>query len=97
MPRLLAGLMALILLAAVCAAADKTVSDDVIYDQVRIKLSGDPIAKGGGFTVDVKQGVVTITGVAETERQKDRAGKLARKVNGVKQVVNSLTVAKTNK
>jgi len=51
--------MALILLAASCLAADKPVSDDVIYDQVRIKLSGDPIAKGGSFTVDVKQGVVT--------------------------------------
>jgi len=89
--------MALILVAAACLAADKPASDDVIYDQVRIKLSGDAVAKGGGFNVDVKQGVVTITGVAETERQKDRAGKLARKVKGVTQVVNNLTVAKGGK
>jgi len=37
---------------------------------------------------------VTISGTAETQQQKDRAGKLAKKVNGVKQVVNNLTVAK---
>jgi hyperosmotically inducible periplasmic protein len=94
MLKLFAFSMALILLAAACLAADKPVSDDVIYDQVRIKLSGDAIAKGGSFTVDVKQGVVTLTGTAETQQQKDRATKLAKKVNGVKQVINNLTVAK---
>jgi len=87
--------MTLILMAAACLAASKPVSDDVIYDQVRIKLSGDAVAKGGSFQVDVKQGVVTLSGVAEDERQKDRAGKLAKKVNGVKQVINNLTVAKS--
>jgi len=35
--------------------------------------------------------------VAEAEQQKDRAGKLAKKVNGVKQVINNLTVAKGGK
>ena len=97
MLRLFAFSMALILLAAACLAADKPASDDVIYDQVRIKLSGDPIAKGGSFTVDVKQGVVTLTGTAEAQQQKDRAGKLAKKVNGVKQVINNITVAKGGK
>jgi len=97
MLKLFAFSMALILLAAACLAADKPASDDVIYDQVRIKLSGDPIAKGGSFTVDVKQGVVTLTGTAEAQQQKDRAGKLAKKVNGVKQVINNITVAKGGK
>jgi len=89
--------MALILVAAACLAADKPASDDAIYDQVRIRLSGDAVAKGGSFNVDVKQGVVTLAGVAESERQKDRAGKLAKKVNGVKQVINNITVAKGGK
>ncbi|MGB9457118.1 MAG: BON domain-containing protein [Bryobacteraceae bacterium] len=97
MLKLFAFSMALILLAGVCLAADKPVSDDVIFDQVSIKLTGDPIAKGGAFKVDVKQGVVTLTGPAETERQKDRAGKLAKKVNGVKQVINNITVSKSGK
>ncbi len=97
MHKLFAISMVLILLAAACLAADKPVSDDVIYDQVRIKLAGDPVVKGGGFSVDVKQGVVTLAGVAETERQKDRAAKLAKKVNGVKQVINNIAVAKGGK
>jgi hyperosmotically inducible periplasmic protein len=97
MVKLFALSMALIMLAAACLAAEKAATDDVIYDQVRIKLSGDPVAKGGAFNVDVKQGVVTLTGVAETEQQKERAGKLTKKVNGVKQVVNNLTVAKGGK
>ncbi|HEY1220900.1 MAG: BON domain-containing protein [Bryobacteraceae bacterium] len=94
MLKLFAISMALILLAAACLAADKPVSDDVIYDQVRIRLSGDAIAKGGGFKVEVAQGVVTLSGTAETQQQKDRAFKLTKKVNGVKQVINNITVAK---
>ena len=44
MLKLLAISMALILLAAACFAADKAVSDDKIWDQVSIKLTGDPVA-----------------------------------------------------
>jgi len=97
MRKLLVLLTAFILLAGACMAADKSVSDDKIWDQVSIKLTGDPIAKGGAFKVEVHEGVVTLSGPAETERQKDRAGKLAKKVPGVKQVVNNLTVTKAAK
>lgn len=97
MHKLFAISMTLILLAVACLAASKPVSDDLIIDQVNIKLTGDPVAKGGSIKVDCKQGVVTLTGVAAEERQKDRAGKLAKKVNGVKQVINNLTVAKGGK
>jgi osmotically-inducible protein OsmY len=89
--------MVLILLAAACLAADQPATDDVIWDQVSIKLTGDPVAKGGAFKVEVHQGVVTLTGPAESEQQKDRAGKLAKKVKGVKQVINNITVAKSGK
>ena len=97
MHKLFAISMTLILLAAACLAAAKPAGDDVIYDQVRIKLSGDPVAKGGACKVDVKQGVVTLTGVAETEQQKARAAKVAKKVKGVAQVINNLTVAKSGR
>lgn len=88
--------MAFALVASVCLAADKPVTDDAIYDNVRIKLAGDRDVKGGGGTlqVDVKQGVVTLSGSVETSRQKDKAGKLARKIKGVKQVINKLEVKK---
>jgi len=84
--------MTVLLLAAVCFAADKTVSDDMIYDNVRIKLASDTVVKGGALNVDVKQGVVTLGGMVENNRQKDRAAKLAKSVKGVKQVINNLNL-----
>ena len=74
------------------AAQKKPVTDDAIVDQVRIKLAGDDIVKGGALTVDCRFGVVTLTGAVDTAKQKARAERLTRKVNGVKQVVNNLTV-----
>ena len=43
--------------------------------------------------MDVSQGVVTLTGTVEDEKQKDRAAKLTRKIAGVKSVKNDLVVA----
>jgi osmotically-inducible protein OsmY len=73
-------------------AAEKQTSDDAIYDYVRRKLASDPVVKGGGLQVDVKQGVVTLRGTVEDQKQKDKAAKLAKKVAGVKSVDNELQV-----
>jgi osmotically-inducible protein OsmY len=73
-------------------AADKNITDDSIYDNVRRKLASDPIVKGGALQVDVKQGTVTLTGTVDEQKQKDRATKLAKKVSGVKSVTNELKV-----
>jgi hyperosmotically inducible protein len=91
--KIFASLAVLLLLAGVCLSADKPVSDDAIIDQVRLKLSGDQIVKGGALTVDCKSGVVTLSGSVEQQKQRDKAGTLAKKVKGVKQVVNNITVA----
>jgi hyperosmotically inducible protein len=88
------ALLLLCFAATVCVAADKVVNDNLIIDQVRIRLSGDAEVKGGALQVDSKQGVVTLTGTVETSRQKDKATKLAKKVKGVKQVVNNLEIKK---
>jgi len=90
--KIIAAFMTALLLAAVCLAADKTVSDDMIYDNVRIKLASDQIVKGGALNVDVKDGVVTLGGLVENSRQKDRAAKLAKSVKGVKSVINNLNL-----
>ncbi|HZT32129.1 MAG TPA: BON domain-containing protein [Bryobacteraceae bacterium] len=85
--------MLLFAFAALVFAADKTpVSDDALYDAVRMKLANDPIVKGGALTVEVKNGVVTLRGNVETEKQREKAPKVARKVKGVTQVVNELKV-----
>ena len=79
-------------LAAGVLAAQKQVSDDQIYDNVRRKLADDQVVKGGAMEVEVKGGIVTLRGKVETEQQKTRAAKIAHKVSGVKQVSNELEV-----
>jgi osmotically-inducible protein OsmY len=83
---------ALLLIAGVCLAADKQVTDDSISDHVRLRLASDPDVKGGALAVDVKDGEVTNGGTVESQRQKDKATKLAKKVKGVKQVVNNIAL-----
>ena len=73
--------------------ADKPVSDDSIYDYVKRKLANDQVVKGGALEIDVKEGVVTLRGTVETEQQKQRAEKLAKKVKGVKSVVNEIKLS----
>ena len=68
------------------------VTDDTIFDKVRLKLASDPDVRGGAFDVAVKDGVVTIKGRVDKESYKQRAGKLTKKVKGVKSVVNRLLV-----
>jgi hyperosmotically inducible protein len=90
----LVALLALFLtITGLCFAADKQpITDDLITDNVRIKLASDSIVKGGALTVDVKAGVVTLGGQVENEKQKSRATKLAKQVKGVKQVVNNINL-----
>jgi len=75
----------------VYAQKGSALNDDAIVDQVRIKLADDPIVKGGALSVECKNGVVTLTGAVETEKVKERAERLAKKVKGVKAVVNKIT------
>lgn len=90
--RICSVVLAICFLASVCLADNKPVSDDFIVDQVRIKLAGDQEVKGGAIKVDCKQGVVTLAGAVDTEAARGKAAKLAKKIKGVKDVVNNLTV-----
>ena len=92
MLKLFAFSMALVLLAGACLAADKPVSDDTIYDKVRISLASDIDVKGGNLKVDVKDGVVTLGGSVENQGIKDKAAHIAKKVKGVKKVVNNIEI-----
>jgi hyperosmotically inducible protein len=74
--------------------ADKKVSDDSLHDLVMRKLADDADVKGGGLDIDVKDGVVTLRGKLESEKQIQKAERLAKKVNGVKKVVNEISLAK---
>ena len=93
MYKLLAAFLALFLMQAVCLAKDPPVmTDDTITDQIRLKLTSDHIVKGGALEVKVEKGVATLSGSVDQQNQKDKAGSIARKVKGVKQVVNEIVV-----
>jgi Predicted periplasmic or secreted lipoprotein len=93
--RTLSLLIALLLMGTALIAADKQISDDAIYDQVRLKLAGDPDVGGRDLQVKVTQGVVELQGSVKKEAYKAKAEKIAKKVKGVKSVVNQLRVSST--
>jgi hyperosmotically inducible periplasmic protein len=75
------------------ALAAGPVSDDEIYDKVRITLANDRDVKGGNIEVKVSKGVVELQGTVRLEKQRAKAEKVAKKVKGVQKVVNNLKVA----
>ena len=77
---------------ALSAAAAKPVTDDFLNDTVRQRLAADSLVKGGAIDVEVKDGVVTLKGKVAEAKQKDKADRIAKKVRGVKSVVNNMTV-----
>jgi hyperosmotically inducible periplasmic protein len=92
--RLQSLLLILSLLALLCVSLTGAtkVSDDKISDQVKIKLATDSLVMGIDFNIDVKEGVVTLGGNVRTQKQKERAEHVAKKVKGVVKVVNKLDV-----
>ena len=94
--RTISQLLMMLLMAVTLFAAAKDLSDDHVYDQVRLKLAGDRDVGGGAFTVKVTQGVVELSGTVKSESIRVKAEKLVKKVKGVKSVVNQLKVATAN-
>ena len=93
MHRILAAFLALFLMQAVCLAKDPPqITDDTISDAVRVKLAGDQLVGVLSLDVTVKQGVVTLAGSVESKSLSARAEKVARRVKGVKQVVNKIEI-----
>jgi hyperosmotically inducible periplasmic protein len=88
MTKLVAG----VVLAAGLLFAQGTPVDDKLYDEVRMKLTQDTTVRGGHLDVSVREAVVTLRGKVRQEKQKIKAERVARKVKGVKNVVNELRV-----
>lgn len=90
--RVLALVLIFLLTVVSAAAFQQASSDDEIYDLVRRRLAGDPDVRGGALDITVKDGVVTLRGAVRSEKARKKADKLARKIKGVKNVINELTV-----
>lgn len=95
MPRILAValLFTLVLMPLAAEKQKQPLTDDIITDNVRVKLASDSDVGGMKIDVDVKGGSVTLTGKVRTEKQRNKAEKLAKKVRGVTAVTNKLIVS----
>ncbi len=92
--RIFLALVLLLSLLTTVFAAGKPVTDDFLVDTIRQKLAADSVVRGGAIEVVVKDGAVTLKGKVEEEKQKNRAAKIAKKVNGVKSVTNELQLSR---
>ncbi|RKX60194.1 MAG: transporter [Thermodesulfobacteriota bacterium] len=72
----------------------REIDDAKITAEIKLKLLQDPITKARKIDVDTVNGVVTLTGLVETEKEIKRAIEIAKSVKGVKEVINNLKVGK---
>ncbi len=80
-----------------CAAdtkerAGEYFDDTTITTKVKTKLFDDPQTSGFAITVKTYKGTVQLSGFVTSDKEKDRAGELAKAVPGVKDVKNDLIV-----
>lgn len=72
---------------------DSQTLDDVgISAKVKGNLATDSETSAIKIGVDTSNGIVTLSGVVPTEREKGKAEQVARSTEGVKQVVNNITI-----
>jgi hyperosmotically inducible protein len=66
--------------------------DDAIKSNLQAEMAKRPLAKDQDVNFDVKNGVVTLTGNVNSQRQRSQVTEMAKSVPGVKQVVNEMKV-----
>lgn len=95
--RSLIGLLLVFTLAGCQAMTGKTagrnVDDATITGSVKASLVADKASNFTRIDVDTNRGVVYLNGVVPNENQKERAERLAKRVDGVTKVVNNLQVS----
>jgi len=73
-------------------SSGERIDDHNTSSRVRAALADDSEYKYDGVNVETFKGVVQLSGFVNTRDQKARAGDLARKVSGVNDVENNITV-----
>jgi len=87
------GISAAILTAALCAGCAQ--SDAGITTKVKAKLDAQRDLTSAGIHVDTANRVVTLSGTAASDTEKQKAVQLAKSTDGVKDVVDNLAVHPT--
>jgi len=71
-------------------------SDFFLFTQARSALGADNGLKAANIVIDVKSGLLTLSGTVANADQKSKAEQLVRAVDGVKAVKNQLRVSLAN-
>ena len=85
---------------AACASTSKQegageyVDDSVITTKVKSQLAADDFLKSFEISVETYKGIVQLSGFVGSQQAVDKAGEIARGVQGVKSVENDLNVKK---
>ena len=72
--------------------AGRALDDKTITATVKHDLNREPVYKFGGVDVTTYNGTVQLSGFVDTEEQKRIAGDIARRAEGVTQVVNNISL-----
>ena len=91
-------LLMLIATLAACASTPtrestgEYVDDSVITTKVKALLAKDDFLKSFQISVETYKGIVQLSGFVNSQKAVDKAGQIARSVNGVQSVKNNLIV-----
>ena len=73
-------------------AAEEAISDGSLTAKIKAKMALDDTVKALDLNIDTVDRVVTVSGKVRTKAEHERAMALARETNGVKSVVDKITV-----
>ncbi len=91
-------LMMLIVSLAACASTSKQestgdyIDDSVITTKIKSQLAADDFLKSFQISVESRKGIAQLSGFVDSQKAVDKAGQIARGVEGVKSVRNDLIV-----
>ncbi|SNB48021.1 BON domain-containing protein [Geobacter sp. DSM 9736] len=81
-------------------SSDETVGEKMddasITTKVKMKLLGNKATSALNTSVETTDGVVTLTGKARSQAEKELASKLTEEVKGVKSVVNEMKIEESD-
>ena len=91
-------LMMLIVSFAACVSTSKQegtgdyIDDSVITTNIKSQLASDDFLKSFQISVESRKGIAQLSGFVDSQKAVDKAGQIARGVEGVKSVRNDLIV-----
>jgi len=99
-PVVIRFLAALVMIAAFTACAStpqqsstgEYVDDSVITSKIKTQLADDEFLKSFQISVETRKGIVELSGFVDSQNAKDKAGRIASGVGGVRSVRNALIV-----